>query len=542
MMYFKAAIVAMLIISAAAGLVTIPAQSIPAQEASQQVYTNPQLFTGTLYIGTVNQLSERQLAQLEQEFDGRPKTLVVLAKRAESDDSCAASLKNLDWQAVEHHAVIGDPQTATCEALSQEFSELDSSCCVWLAENVLEECAAASRTWLSEQLRGCLQRGVTVCIECNSASTGADQRASLQVDGAIAPGMSLLPSMRLVRGVLSHQPLKADDSEDASDRIGDVGSAQEIVVRVPDDAWLRIHGRELFNLSDAASLTITWPSTPFYSDQLAAQLPARSVFDLVAAHRALVERMTTEFPTDTLYDHRLQSGSLVIVGGGGTSLEIWKEFIDLAGGESARIVVLPTAVAEPEADALEARLFARLGAAHVRVLPQIAREDVSSPEFLENFQWATGVWFGGGRQWRFVDAYWGTPAWQAIVDVTRRGGVIGGSSAGATIQGDLLVRGHPLGNHIMVADGYRRGLGLLPGVAIDQHFSQRNRFDDLKAVVKRFPAIMGIGIDEGTALVVEAPDHCSVIGSGSVWLSDPKHESREFVEHPTGSHFQLTAP
>ncbi len=176
------------------------------------------------------------------------------------------------------------------------------------------------------------------------------------------------------------------------------------------------------------------------------------------------------------------------------------------------------------------------------MLRQYSREDVSTPEYLDELRQATGVWFGGGRQWRFVDAYWGTPAWHELKQVLARGGVIGGSSAGATIQGDLLVRGSPLGNQIMVADGYRRGLGLLEGVAIDQHFKQRNRFDDLASVVKRFPKIYGIGIDESTALVVQAPNRCHVIGKGSVWLNWPSPHKREYVEHPSGDEFAIDVP
>ncbi len=115
-----------------------------------------------------------------------------------------------------------------------------------------------------------------------------------------------------------------------------------------------------------------------------------------------------------------------------------------------------------------------------------------------------------------------------------RGGVIGGSSAGATIQGDLLVRGHPLGNQIMVADGYRRGLGLLEGVAVDQHFKQRNRFDDLMGVVKRFPKILGIGIDESTALVVQSPNRCQVIAKVASGLQVPKCRSGHIPNMPVG--------
>ena len=87
-------------------------------------------------------------------------------------------------------------------------------------------------------------------------------------------------------------------------------------------------------------------------------------------------------------------------------------------------------------------------------------------------------------------------------DVLRRGGVIGGSSAGATIQGEFLVRGHPLGNTVMMAEGYERGFGFLPGTAIDQHFTQRGRHPDLIPVIQRHPKLLGIGIDESTAIVV----------------------------------------
>jgi cyanophycinase len=344
----------------------------------------------------------------------------------------------------------------------------------------------------------------------------------------IAAGLDLLPQMQLL---YAGKEVPAPPSDRLS-------------IAVPDGAWVRIHGRELFNLSEASPLTFAYPEAGEHGRESVERLPPRALCDLVAMRRALHERAQAPFPADKPYDHRLQHGSLVIVGGGGMSLEIWQKFIELAGGAEAKIVVLPTAVEEPEEESYEARVFERLGVREVRVLPQTDREAVSDPKYLENFQWATGVWFGGGRQWRFVDAYWGTPAWQAMIDVANRGGAIGGSSAGATIQGDLLVRGHPLGNQIMIADGYRHGLGLLPGVAIDQHFRQRNRFDDLARVVERFPAILGVGIDEDTALVVEAPGRCSVMGKGSVWLSRPRQDDqpRDFTEHRSGSHFDLIAP
>ena len=103
----------------------------------------------------------------------------------------------------------------------------------------------------------------------------------------------------------------------------------------------------------------------------------------------------------------------------------------------------------------------------------------------------------------------------------RRGGVIGGSSAGATIQGEFLVRGHPLGNSVMMAEGYERGFAFLPGMAIDQHFSQRDRLPDLLPVIRRHPKMLGVGIDEGTAIVVTGT-RVEVIGQHSAHFVSAK--------------------
>src|SRR5258708_39264612 len=92
---------------------------------------------------------------------------------------------------------------------------------------------------------------------------------------------------------------------------------------------------------------------------------------------------------------------------------------------------------------------------------------------------------------------------EGVHGVLRRGGVSGGSSAGATIQGDYLVRGSPLGNEEMMAAGYEHGFAFLPGTAIDQHFAQRNRFADLSKVVAAHPQLLGIGLDESTAIIVQ---------------------------------------
>ncbi len=231
----------------------------------------------------------------------------------------------------------------------------------------------------------------------------------------------------------------------------------------------------------------------------------------------------------------IQSGALVIVGGGSMPRSVVNKFMELAGGSTAKIVYLPTAVPPSEQRETSPPPFFA-GAEKVTVLNQRGAAEVDSDEFREALNEATAVWFGGGRQWNFVDAYEGTQAIELFLAVLQRGGVIGGSSAGATIQGEFLVRGHPLGNTVMMAEGYERGFCFLPGSAIDQHFSQRNRFADLEAVIKKHQDLLGVGIDEGTALVVQ-PHTSEVIGNGSVYLLRSKQLTSDSIQATSKSRF-----
>ncbi len=233
--------------------------------------------------------------------------------------------------------------------------------------------------------------------------------------------------------------------------------------------------------------------------------------------RASRERFVAPFPVPNLAPQIVfpKSGSLVIVGGGGLPKDILQRFVELAGGSKARIVVLPTAVENVAGESGEGEMFRQAGAGSVVVLPQTTPAELASAEYLDQIRAATGIWFGGGRQWRFVDHYAETPALAEFRQCLQLGGVIGGSSAGATIQGELLIRGAPIGNEIMVQDGYRRGFGFLSGVGIDQHFTQRNRFADLRGTIQRFPSMIGLGIDEATALVVTSKQ-AEVMGSGKL--------------------------
>jgi cyanophycinase len=238
--------------------------------------------------------------------------------------------------------------------------------------------------------------------------------------------------------------------------------------------------------------------------------------DLTSLRRGLRNRNTSDDPPAMPPTPVVPKGSLVIVGGGGMPEPITKKFIELAGGPKALIVVLPTAVPDVLARRTKVPSYlTRAGALNVKVMPHSRLDEVESPEFIDVLSKAGGVWFGGGRQWRFVDAYVDTKAYDALHGVLRRGGVIGGSSAGASIQGSFLARGDPLGNREIMAEGYEKGFGFLPGVAIDQHFAQRKRFSDMTRLVNRYPQVLGIGIDEATALVVKGST-AEVMGRSAV--------------------------
>ena len=222
--------------------------------------------------------------------------------------------------------------------------------------------------------------------------------------------------------------------------------------------------------------------------------------------------------------------------------DVVSRFIELAGGPDALIVILPTAVPDPIPANAGAAFFERAGATNVKVLTARHLEDVESAENLRWLKKADAIWFGGGRQWRFVDAYESTRAAPLMHRVLARGGVIGGSSAGASIQAEFLARGNPLGNLDIMAPGYTRGLGFLPGVAVDQHFAQRTRFPDMASLVDRHPQLLGIGIDEATALVVQQSVG-TVMGKGQVhfydWRTRPSEGETDHLSLEKGKQYDL---
>ena len=191
----------------------------------------------------------------------------------------------------------------------------------------------------------------------------------------------------------------------------------------------------------------------------------------------------------------------------------------MAGGAEARIVLIPTAGAEYGSHdgwtAIEE--LKKAGAERLEILHTRCRAGADREGFTAPWAQATGVWFSGGRQWRLVDVYLNTKTHRGLEALLARGGVIGGNSAGASALASFLIRGGEDNRRVMTAER-DEGFGFLRNVAIDQHLLARGRENEMFEVLKEHPHLLGIGLDEGAALVITG-DLARVIG-GRVAIYD----------------------
>lgn len=358
-------------------------------------------------------------------------------------------------------------------------------------------------------------------------------------DGQIKPWMTteqiLRPNGLLVDG---EHLVAYDNRRQALVRIHRSSQEVQVIASIVSDA--RAIGDGIVKLDTDSYLVTAWSGESWIVNRTGSVVPLLDTNTLTPIRGQRVNHADVGYVPQqrmwvipTFFDHRLLAYELLepestvgpalgtcILGGSGGEPEMVQRFLELAGGERARIVVIPTA-AGGDGDNLgqgSVRMLERAGAESAVVLhtrdPQIA----NSAAFVEPLKSATGVWFGGGRQWRLVDAYQGTQTLREIRAVLKRGGVIAGGSAGATIQGSFLARGDTKGNQIMMGD-HQEGFGFVKRVAVDQHLLARNRQFDLMEIVQAHPELLGIGLDEGAAIVVQG-NVFEVIGTSYVVIYD----------------------
>lgn len=223
----------------------------------------------------------------------------------------------------------------------------------------------------------------------------------------------------------------------------------------------------------------------------------------------------------------------LLVHGGGRFGETFKHlFQQLAGGQNASIVYIPTSLSDEELEGpmqrhLDPGFAAKLfGVGEVTVLHTRDSKEADTESFVKPILSSSAVFFVGGRQWRLADSYLNTRTHRELEALLSRGGVVAGSSAGAIIQGSLLIRGHsnPNDNTIMLGD-HQEGFGLIDNIAIDVHVTQQGRQQDLVEVLTKHPEVLGVGIDEDTALHVQGKIF-TILGDGHVFLHDGTNPSQ----------------
>ena len=230
-----------------------------------------------------------------------------------------------------------------------------------------------------------------------------------------------------------------------------------------------------------------------------------------------------------------RAGHLLIIGGAEDKLrqrQILTRFVSLAGGTEARVVVISTASSlGDEATELYLSLFRQMGISDVRGMRPLVREDANDRRLVSALEDATAIFMTGGNQLRLSSVIGGTLLGKALVEGHRQGAIVAGTSAGASaIASHMVAFGTSGATPKQRMTQMSAGLGLLPGVLVDQHFEQRNRFGRLLALVAQSPALLGIGIDEDTAGLVSPKGILEVLGKGSVTILDPAHIQTDAYE------------
>jgi cyanophycinase len=221
----------------------------------------------------------------------------------------------------------------------------------------------------------------------------------------------------------------------------------------------------------------------------------------------------------------MTDGHVIVIGGAEDKVRervILNRFVKLAGGHDARICVISTASSlGPLAGEMYRRVFTELGADHVEPIHTTTRAQCGDPIAVRAVRQATGIFLTGGNQLRLSSTIGGTDLAQAVTRRHREGAVVAGTSAGASAMSSHMVAfgasgATPKQRMVQMA----AGLGILPGVIIDQHFEQRNRIGRLLAIISQNPSLIGIGVDEDTAAVVGPDRVLEVIGRRSVTMID----------------------
>mgnify|MGYP006273119917 CR=1 FL=1 len=413
------------------------------------------------------------------------------------------------------------------EANRPEFSHcLTEATAVWFAggnQNLVTE--AYRDTLVERRCHEVLKRNGVV----GGTSAGAAIMSRTMIAGGvttptIAPGLAFLP------GTIVDQHFAARNRQDRlmhalENHPGHVGFG------VNECTALVVRGRTLEVVGDQ-DVTICLGPTESKPARIES-LPVGKKEDLIRLSRAAIGRRVASKANTASRRPEVTKGTLVIAGVGPTPAEAVSKFFNAAGGKTSSIVLLSAMGKEDdEFEASFSDCLKAVGAANVRQVRASDPSELNGEKLKEVLSDATGVWIAGSQISRMVESYLDAPVHAMFADVLRRGGAIGGTSAGAAMQGEFLVDDGIPDNNTYIAEGYDRGFGFLPGVAIGQPQNHHENFDDMTVFKKSYPELVGLEVPEATALIVSGTT-MEVVGKNPVSVYDRKPddpESQPFVE------------
>lgn len=300
----------------------------------------------------------------------------------------------------------------------------------------------------------------------------------------------------------------------------------KIAWHIPNNATVVLHDERKIAVLGSARTTLKVPAQDNWPERikiLEPTIPLPYSTDLISWKRSVIQRQKDLFPPKVAPVPKVDNGALLIIGGSGYPEDMWERVVKHVGGADASFVCI-----SQSEDSYGAKKLKELGCKNITVFHTKNGLDGigqgNDKILIEAIKNADALYFGGGRTYRFMDAYLNTKAHVEMNNLLARGGLILGTSAGAQIQGDFLVRGDPRTNKTLWMEGNDEGLGFIKGVIIDAHFRQRNRQTTLPKLLVKHPQMLGIGIDEATAIFVEG-SIAEVWGKNAVTFYDLEAQS-----------------
>lgn len=464
--------------------------SAPFERASDEL----ELIRGSLLLAGEGELSSASRSAFVDLAGGGAARIVVLSDaRADADavDWVANGAREQSWRQVRRASALTDADTLA-DLLAADGIWLDA-----LSEKLLGE------PLLRAVLVNALERGAVV------GASGAQAHALTGVPGTDSDRLCLAPRIELVFGV-------SDVGNTGPHHDHAQAHPARIAVALADGAAVALFAERYVDClgPDSVGFAIYREGGALVDEQVYPGDDERELGDPLDDRLDLVswirQARSAERPIHPMRQPSapvIEEGTLIVQGGGGVSEATWERYIASAGGTDARFVCIPSANTmddDAAPDSYSARELAERGCTNVRIAHVARRERANhDAQLLGVIDAADAVWIDGGRTFRFMDRFGETRAAEAIARVLERGGVVGGSSAGCQVVGDFLLRGNPKSNSEMTFDGYTEGMGLLRGVVLDAHFIERDRHAQLRQVVGDHPQLLGLGVDAGTALLVQ---------------------------------------